>query len=90
MYIWGGGHLGPAFNDLFCCDTISHSWSKPIVSGVIPGGRVGHSACVYNDSMWIFGGIDLRHPLGEQFYFEDVFKLDLKSLKWSHVPTKVY
>ena len=71
---------------LFCFDTNSHLWSKPIVSGMVPVVyRTGHSICVINDSMFIFGGLD--EILG--MYSQDVHKLDLKSLTWSYVPTTV-
>jgi len=53
---------------------------------MIPAPRSGHSACVINDAMLIFGGFDTHHPQQE---FQDVYKLDLKNLKWSYVNTGV-
>lgn len=90
VYIWGGSDDDEAFNDLFCFDTNTHIWSKPIVSGTLPAPRIGHSACVINGSMYIFGGFGehSQSELSPQFY-QDVHQLDLKSLKWSCVHTKV-
>lgn len=45
-------------NILYCFDTNTHLWSKPKVYGNIPGARDGHSACVINNCMWIFGGYE--------------------------------
>ena len=53
--------------------------------GKIPAARDGHSACVINNSMYIFGGYE-EHT--DQFS-QDVHKLDLKSMEWSYVRTRV-
>lgn len=34
------------------------TWSRPTVHGVKPGARDGHSACVINNKMYIFGGYE--------------------------------
>ncbi len=73
-------------NVLFCFDTNSHLWSKPIVSGMVPFVRgTVNAICAINDSMYIFGGFDNISGL----YSQNVYKLDLRSLKWSYVPTTV-
>lgn len=85
MYIFG--NVNEQENALFCFDTNSHLWSKPVVSGMIStiAQRGGNSTCVINDSVYIFGGFDLDMLQASQ----GVYKLDLKSFKWAHVPTKV-
>lgn len=40
----------------FVADT--HKWFTPKVSGMVPGARDGHSACVLAKSMFIFGGYE--------------------------------
>lgn len=40
----------------FVSDT--HKWFTPKVSGMVPGARDGHSACVLAKSMFIFGGYE--------------------------------
>lgn len=71
---------------LFCFDTTNHTWSQPQVSGDIPGARDGHSACVINNSMYVFGGYEEET---DQFS-RDVHMLDLKTMEWRYVKTKVY
>lgn len=34
-------------------------WSRIEQDGEIPKGRAGHCACIYDDSMIIFGGFNL-------------------------------
>jgi len=38
--------------------TVSKRWSRPPVSGDIPGARDGHSACVIRDKFLVFGGFE--------------------------------
>ncbi len=85
VYIFG--NVDEQGNALFCFDTNSHLWSKPVVSGMIStiAQRGGHSICVINDLVYIFGGFDLDTLQASQ----GVYKLDLKSFKWTYVPTKV-
>lgn len=42
-----------------------YSWSRPTVYGDLPPARDGHSACVLNLKMYIFGGYEevVREPL---------------------------
>jgi len=36
----------------------SKRWSRPPVSGDVPGARDGHSSCVIRDKMFVFGGFE--------------------------------
>ena len=38
--------------------TVTLEWSQPEVHGQLPGARDGHSACVINNVMYIFGGYE--------------------------------
>ena len=86
VYVWGGRNDDAACNVLFCFDTTTHLWSRPKVSGDIPGARDGHSACVINSCMYIFGGYEEET---DQFS-QDVHMLNLKTLEWSYIKTKVF
>ncbi len=55
------------------------------MNGVIPTARDGHSACIIDNAMYIFGGFEGRN----QFIRQDVHKLDLESMEWSYVRTRV-
>lgn len=36
----------------------THRWFTPKISGTVPGARDGHSACVLQKAMYIFGGYE--------------------------------
>ncbi len=75
-------------NVLFVYDTNTNVWSKPTVTGIIPIAAAqfsGNSTCVVNDSFYMLDGLDSDSSLHSQH----VYKLDLKSMKWSRVSTTV-
>jgi len=43
-------------------------------------------SCVVNDAMYTFGRF---HDRDSSVYAQEVYKLDLKSMKWSHITTTV-
>jgi len=58
-FVWGGRNdQDGACNFLFQFDPSTKEWSRPAVSGGLPGARDGHSACVLKDAMYIFGGYE--------------------------------
>ncbi|KAJ7419301.1 hypothetical protein WISP_54826 [Willisornis vidua] len=59
VYIWGGRNdTEGTCNVLYAFDVNTHKWFTPKVSGMVPGARDGHSACVLAKSMFIFGGYE--------------------------------
>lgn len=80
---WGGRNDETGCNILFCFDTHTLRWSKPEVTGDIPGVRDGHSACIIDHFMYIFGGFEEEI---NQFSC-DVHKLNLKTMHWTYVRT---
>ncbi|XP_026478902.1 kelch domain-containing protein 3-like [Ctenocephalides felis] len=83
IYVWGGRNNMQACNILYCFDTTNNQWSAPQVRGIVPGARDGHSACVINNKMYIFGGF-VEHI---QKFCQDVYYLDLTIMKWNYVCT---
>ncbi|XP_063300283.1 kelch domain-containing protein 3 [Pelobates fuscus] len=82
IYIWGGRNdTEGACNVLYTFHTATLQWATPSVSGQIPGARDGHSACVLDRTMYIFGGYE---QLADCFS-NDIHKLDTKSMCWSLV-----
>ncbi len=79
IYLFGGRNDDSLCNVLYRFDTRTRTWSVPAVTGQVPYARDGHSACIINHEMYIFGGYE------ETFYRFglDVYKLDLKTMKWS-------
>lgn len=59
LYVYGGGAAdGILDNDVHCFDVDSRSWSvmAPADSSEVPCRRVFHSAAVWNNGMYVFGG----------------------------------
>lgn len=85
IYIWGGRNdTEGACNVLYTFHTGTEQWTTPGVSGHIPGARDGHSACVLDRTMYIFGGFE---QLADCFS-NDIHKLDTKSMSWTLVRAK--
>ncbi|KAJ2628373.1 hypothetical protein H4R22_003921 [Coemansia sp. RSA 1290] len=87
MYVFGGTH---SINDqpsdsavwmLTVIDKNNFAWKKAPISkasqGIGPAARFGHSAAIYNDDMYIFGG------MGSNAQDSTMYKLNLKSLEWT-------
>lgn len=72
-------------NAVFVILADTHRWTVPVVHGLIPEARDGHSACVINDHMYIFSGY-LEYM---EAYTQDVHTLNLRTMTWSYVRTTV-
>ncbi|GLH07303.1 hypothetical protein R5R35_003214 [Gryllus longicercus] len=84
IYIWGGRNDEYACNTLFCFDTVTLKWTCPEVTGPIPGARDGHSACIIDHCMYIFGGFEEYIDR----FSQDVHALDFRTMKWRFVYTR--
>ncbi|XP_070181168.1 kelch domain-containing protein 3-like [Littorina saxatilis] len=84
-YIWGGRNdTDGACGILFCFDTESYTWSRPPINGEPPPARDGHSACVLDQKMFIFGGYEEVSDL----FSDRIFTLDFTNFCWEYVKTK--
>mmetsp|Transcript_32372 Transcript_32372/g.31673 ORF Transcript_32372/g.31673 Transcript_32372/m.31673 type:complete len:190 (+) Transcript_32372:330-899(+) len=80
-------------NDIWEFNLLTHRWNQliPSITGYTPLSRSGHTACLYEDLMIVFGGI---HEITREM--EDLFFLDFKRNKWVLLydevtkPNKVY
>ncbi|KAI1811761.1 galactose oxidase [Poronia punctata] len=72
LVIFGGGD-GPAYyNDVYVLDTLNFRWHKPrIVGDQIPSPRRAHTACLYKNGIYVFGGGDGVRALN------DIWRLDV-------------
>ena len=70
---------------MFACFAATQQWSCPHVSGMIPGARDGHSACVINGCMYVFGGFEEEIDR----FSQDVHVLNFRTMQWSYVCTLV-
>lgn len=83
VYLWGGRNDDASCNVLYCFDTKTLSWSRPDVSGTLPGARDGHSASVIDNFMYIFGGF--QEDI-DQFSC-DVHCLNFETMEWKYIQT---
>jgi len=56
LFIFGGTDGNYHYNDTWCFDWATQSWSELKCVGYIPAPREGHAACMVDDIMYIFGG----------------------------------
>lgn len=72
LVVFGGGD-GPAYyNDVYVLDTTNFRWSKPRILGdKVPSKRRAHTACLYKNGIYVFGGGDGVRALN------DVWRLDV-------------
>ncbi|GKT91642.1 LOW QUALITY PROTEIN: kelch domain-containing protein [Colletotrichum tofieldiae] len=75
LVIFGGGD-GPAYyNDIYVLDTTNFRWHRPkITSERVPSKRRAHTACLYKNGIYIFGGGDGVRALN------DVWRLDVSDM----------
>lgn len=90
MYIFGGylkclEYPGITyFNDLYAFNCKTNYWTRLKCYGHIPSGRRVHSACIYNNLMFVLGGETETEYSGEMFVF------NIKSQTWKRIETNVY
>jgi len=58
LYLFGGFNRIQEFhyNDLYYFDTETLTWYELTPKGTLPNSRCGHSSCVLDGKLWIFGG----------------------------------
>ncbi|KHN96728.1 conjugation with cellular fusion- protein [Metarhizium album ARSEF 1941] len=78
LVVFGGGD-GPAYyNDVYVLDTVNFRWTKPTITGDrVPSKRRAHTACLYKNGIYVFGGGDGVRALN------DIWRLDVSD------PTKM-
>ncbi|KIV95734.1 hypothetical protein PV10_03354 [Exophiala mesophila] len=66
-------------SDVVILNLKDHHWTQPEVRGPVPKGRARHAAVVYEDKLFVVGGLT-----GEANYIlDDICYLDLKTWTWS-------
>jgi N-acetylneuraminic acid mutarotase len=75
LVIFGGGD-GPAYyNDVYVLDTVNYRWHKPrIIGEQVPSARRAHTACLYKNGIYVFGGGDGVRALN------DIWRLDVSDM----------
>ncbi|KAK6214147.1 hypothetical protein LQW54_004750 [Pestalotiopsis sp. IQ-011] len=72
LIVFGGGD-GPAYyNDVYVLDTVNFRWQRPrLVGEKTPSPRRAHTACLYKNGIYVFGGGDGIRALN------DIWRLDV-------------
>ena len=80
LLVYGGENEHREYlSDVVILDLSTHHWTQPDVRGPFPKGRARHAAVVYEDKLFIIGGLT-----GETNYIlDDICYLDLKTWTWS-------
>jgi N-acetylneuraminic acid mutarotase len=87
IIVYGGSIKDIAFpSDVHVFDTQTLFWSQPKISGTIPPARIGSTAVVLRDQMFIYGGADYnREERKYRKMYHEIWNLDLNTWKWTHV-----
>lgn len=79
--IFGGSNKGNFYNDLYIYTINEGTWTKEGDDSVNkPDKRIEHSQCSYNNSIYIYGGIN---QVGD--YYNDLWKFDMSSYQWMKI-----
>jgi len=86
LLVYGGENEHREYlSDVVILDLKTHHWTQPEVHGNVPKGRARHAAVVYEDKLFVIGGLT-----GETNYIlDDICYLDLKTWTWSKTWTFV-
>ncbi|OQS02125.1 hypothetical protein THRCLA_05483 [Thraustotheca clavata] len=85
LIIFGGWDGRDTLDDLYQYEFTTNTWSIMRTTGRSPPHRYRHTAVIYGDSMFVFGGVDKAHSR-----FNDLQRLDLLTNTWSEVQSSGY
>jgi hypothetical protein len=69
IIFYGGSRLSSTglkidrFSEVITLDLVKKQWKYPVNSESAPQGRTAHSACIYGEKMYIYGGSVRYGPL---------------------------
>ena len=80
LLVYGGENEHREYlSDVVILDLKDHHWTQPEISGPVPKGRARHATVIYEDKLFVIGGLT-----GETNYIlDDICYLDLKTWTWS-------
>eukprot|EP01130_Rhizamoeba_saxonica_P013053 TRINITY_DN5536_c3_g1_i2.p1 TRINITY_DN5536_c3_g1~~TRINITY_DN5536_c3_g1_i2.p1 ORF type:complete len:456 (-),score=109.47 TRINITY_DN5536_c3_g1_i2:227-1594(-) len=86
LIVFGGiSEQGQRLNDLHVLDLDTLTWDQPVIRGVEPRPRLGHSSAVLNDNVLvIFGGYGINTETNLQEKFNDIVLLQFDTMEWVH------
>jgi N-acetylneuraminic acid mutarotase len=90
IVVFGGSIKDLAFpSDVHVFDTKTLTWFQPSVTGTTPPSRIGCTAIVLKDKMYIYGGGDYNREQRKyiKMYYE-MWTLDLLAWRWEYLEVK--
>ncbi|KZF21961.1 hypothetical protein L228DRAFT_247571 [Xylona heveae TC161] len=79
LLVFGGENEHRTFlSDVVILDLKTLYWTLPEISGPTPRGRARHAATIYDDKLFVVGGL-----AGPNLLLDDICYLDLKTWTWS-------
>ncbi|PIC29033.1 hypothetical protein B9Z55_020754 [Caenorhabditis nigoni] len=83
-YVWGGRNDDyGACNMLHEYDPEKNLWRKLEIKGFIPPARDGHTACIWNHQMYVFGGFEED----TQRFSQETYAFDFATATWRQIHT---
>ncbi len=80
LLVYGGENEHREYlSDLVIYDLKTSHWNQPEIRGPIPKGRARHAAAVYDDKLFVVGGLAGT----ETYTLDEICYLDLKTWTWS-------
>ncbi|KAL8872094.1 MAG: hypothetical protein Q9174_002217 [Haloplaca sp. 1 TL-2023] len=80
LLVYGGENEHREYlTDVVILDLKTHHWTQPEIRGPIPKGRARHAAAVYDDKLYVLGGL----AGNETYTLDEICYLDLKTWTWS-------
>ena len=80
LLVYGGENEHREYlSDLVIYDLKTSHWTQPEIRGPIPKGRARHAAAVYDDKLFVVGGLAGT----ETYTLDEICYLDLKTWTWS-------
>lgn len=75
LVVFGGGDGPTYYNDVYVLDTVNFRWTRPkIIGDRVPSKRRAHTACLYKNGIYVFGGGDGVRALN------DIWRLDVSDM----------
>lgn len=80
LLVYGGENEHREYlSDVVIFDLKTAHWTQPDIRGTIPKGRARHAAAVYEDKLYVVGGLSGS----ETYTLDEICYLDLKTWTWS-------
>lgn len=87
IYLIGGFNHQYMYNDVNIYDVANHEIKYVKPKGDPMSYRAGHSACVYKEKIYLFGG-QVYAGTGKYDFLNDLYSFDPKTNKWESYETK--